>query len=81
MAEENENKAMLLGLGLDEKTAKQAASNKKLCAVVNEVVQEALIPQEGCSRAVGLYIYAVACKFPAAALVHRKFLLVRERDR
>ncbi|KAL9266505.1 Glutamine--tRNA ligase, cytoplasmic-like protein [Drosera capensis] len=73
---------LFLGIGLEEKTARNTIANNKvtnnLVAVIHEVPEKIWIKAGlvgGCDRTVGNLLYTVATKFPANALAHRPKLL------
>ncbi|GMP83349.1 hypothetical protein CsSME_00037294 [Camellia sinensis var. sinensis] len=80
MVVKNENSSnekpldLFLKIGLDERTAKNTVANNKVTANLTAVIHEAAVT-DGCDRAIGNFLYTVATKFPANALVHRPALL------
>ncbi|THG14171.1 hypothetical protein TEA_000747 [Camellia sinensis var. sinensis] len=80
MVVKNENSSnekpldLFLKIGLDERTAKNTVANNKVTANLTAVIHEAAVT-DGCDRAIGNFLYTVATKFPANALVHRPTLL------
>lgn len=71
---EAEAEALFLKIGLDETVAKNATKNPKFLTSLTEVIREAKA-EDGCPKAKGNLLYAVASKFPVNALVHRPKLL------
>ncbi|KAL9255172.1 Glutamine--tRNA ligase-like protein [Drosera capensis] len=65
---------MFLGIGLEEKTARNTIANNKVTNNLVVVIHEAGLV-DGCDRTVGNLLYTVAMKFPSNALVHRPKLL------
>ncbi|PPD88791.1 hypothetical protein GOBAR_DD14274 [Gossypium barbadense] len=65
---------LFLKIGLDERTARNTIANNKVTANLTAVIHEAALAN-GCDRAIGNFLYTVATKYPANALVHRPKLL------
>ncbi|MBA0692726.1 hypothetical protein Goari_010263 [Gossypium aridum] len=65
---------LFLKIGLDERTARNTIANNKVTANLTAVIHEAALAN-GCDRAIGNFLYTVATKYPANALVHRPTLL------
>uniref|UniRef100_A0A1D1YN48 glutamine--tRNA ligase n=2 Tax=Anthurium amnicola TaxID=1678845 RepID=A0A1D1YN48_9ARAE len=65
---------LLLGIGLDKRTAENALVNAKVTANLTAVIKEADVVG-GCSKNAGNLLYMIATKYPTNALVHRPTLL------
>eukprot|EP00775_Hariotina_reticulata_P012928 gene12928-13056_t len=62
-------------IGLDANVVEGALKNPKFTQSLLDVIDEAGVAASGCPKAQGNFLYTIASKHPANALVHRPALL------
>eukprot|EP01111_Echinosteliopsis_oligospora_P012983 TRINITY_DN4544_c0_g1_i2.p1 TRINITY_DN4544_c0_g1~~TRINITY_DN4544_c0_g1_i2.p1 ORF type:complete len:782 (-),score=211.80 TRINITY_DN4544_c0_g1_i2:3-2348(-) len=68
-----DTKALLLGIGLDDKKAAETLKNKDLSSNLEAIIREAGA-DAGCDKAAGAILYSLATKYPANASKYRPYL-------